>query len=107
MNSRRMEAETVRDSLFSVSGQLDTTMGGPEIEETQAEQTYRRSLYFHTTPDSQATFLKLFNAPDPDGLLQARGKHCPAAGAGPGEQRSEPQPSPAGSEKDLGGRGAL
>jgi hypothetical protein len=40
-------------------------MGGPEIEETQAEQTYRRSLYFHTTPDSQATFLKLFNAPDP------------------------------------------
>ncbi|HET6960859.1 MAG TPA: DUF1553 domain-containing protein [Terriglobia bacterium] len=65
MNSRRMEAETVRDSLLSVSGQLDTTMGGPEIEETQAEQTYRRSLYFHTTPDSQATFLKLFNAPDP------------------------------------------
>ena len=40
-------------------------MGGPEIEETQAEQTYRRSLYFHHTPDSQATFLKLFNAPDP------------------------------------------
>ena len=65
MNSRRMEAETVRDSLLSVSGKLDTTMGGPEIEETQAEQTYRRSLYFHTTPDSQATFLKLFNAPDP------------------------------------------
>jgi hypothetical protein len=65
MNSRRMEAETVRDSLLSVSGQLDTTMGGPEIEETLAEQTYRRSLYFHTTPDSQATFLKLFNAPDP------------------------------------------
>jgi hypothetical protein len=60
-----MEAETVRDSLLSVSGQLDTTMGGPEIEETQAEQTYRRSLYFHTTPDTQATFLKLFNAPDP------------------------------------------
>ncbi len=48
-----------------MSGQFDTTMGGPEIEETQAEQTYRRSLYFHTTPDSQATFLKLFNAPDP------------------------------------------
>jgi uncharacterized protein DUF1553 len=65
MNSRRMEAETVRDSLLSVSGQLDITMGGPEIEEAQAEQTYRRSLYFHTTPDSQATFLKLFNAPDP------------------------------------------
>ncbi len=65
MNPRRMEAEIVRDSLISVSGQLDTTMGGPEIEENQAERTYRRSLYFHHTPDSQATFLKLFNAPDP------------------------------------------
>ncbi|MCI0620841.1 MAG: DUF1553 domain-containing protein [Acidobacteria bacterium] len=65
MNSRRMEAEIVRDSLLSVAGQLDTTMGGPELEETQAEQVYRRSLYFHHTPDSQATFLKLFNAPDP------------------------------------------
>jgi len=65
MNPRRMEAETVRDSLLSVSGQLDLTMGGPEIEEVQAERTYRRSLYFHHTPESQATFLKLFNAPDP------------------------------------------
>jgi hypothetical protein len=65
MNSRRMESEIVRDSLLSVSGQLDTTMGGPEIEDTQAEKVYRRSLYFHHTPDSQATFLKLFNAPDP------------------------------------------
>jgi hypothetical protein len=65
MNPRRMESEIVRDSLLSVSGQLDLTTGGPEIEETQAERTYRRSLYFHHTPDSQATFLKLFNAPDP------------------------------------------
>ncbi|MBM3800985.1 MAG: DUF1553 domain-containing protein [Acidimicrobiia bacterium] len=65
MNSRRMESEIVRDSLLSVAGQLDTTMGGPEIEDTHVEKIYRRSLYFHHTPDSQATFLKLFNAPDP------------------------------------------
>ncbi|MCI0420628.1 MAG: DUF1553 domain-containing protein, partial [Acidobacteria bacterium] len=65
MNPRRMEAEIVRDSLLSVAGQLDTTMGGPELEETQAEQIYRRSLYFRHTPNSQAVFLKLFNAPDP------------------------------------------
>lgn len=65
MNPRRMEAEIVRDSLLSVAGQLETTMGGPELEETQAEQVLRRSLYFHHTPDSQAVFLKLFNAPDP------------------------------------------
>jgi len=65
MNSRRMESEIVRDSLLSVAGQLDTTMGGPELDEAQAEVTPRRSLYFHHTPDSQAMFLKLFNAPDP------------------------------------------
>jgi hypothetical protein len=65
MNSRRMEAEIVRDSLLSVAGQLDVTMGGPELDETQAEHVYRRSLYFRLTPDSQAIFLKLFNSPDP------------------------------------------
>jgi Protein of unknown function (DUF1553)/Protein of unknown function (DUF1549)/Planctomycete cytochrome C len=65
MNSRRMEAEIVRDSLLSMAGQLDTTMGGPDLEESQAEHNYRRSLYFHHTPDSQAVFLKLFDAPDP------------------------------------------
>ncbi len=47
-------------------------MGGPDIEETQAERTYRRSLYFHHTPDSQATFLKLFNAPIPRIVTSAR-----------------------------------
>ena len=65
MNPRRMESEIVRDSLLSVAGQIDTTMGGPELDEAQAEITPRRSLYFHHTPDSQAVFLKLFNAPDP------------------------------------------
>jgi hypothetical protein len=65
MNSRRMEAEIVRDSLLGVSGQLDTTMGGPDLDESQEEQNYRRSLYFRHTPDSQAAFLKLFDAPDP------------------------------------------
>jgi mono/diheme cytochrome c family protein len=65
MNSRRMEAEIVRDSLLSVAGQLDTTVGGPDLEESQAEHNYRRSIYFRHTPDSQAMFLKLFDAPDP------------------------------------------
>ncbi|MEW5980030.1 MAG: DUF1553 domain-containing protein [Acidobacteriota bacterium] len=65
MNPQRMEAEVVRDSLLSLSGRLDLTMGGPELDQERAEHLYRRSLYFHHTPDSQAVFLKLFNAPDP------------------------------------------
>src|SRR5262249_41933583 len=31
MNSRRMEAELVRDSVLHVAGNLDLTMGGPDI----------------------------------------------------------------------------
>src|SRR5262249_41249532 len=65
MNERRMEAEAVRDSILFLAGQLDTTMGGPEIDETEAEVSRRRSVYFRNTPESQVSFLKLFDAPDP------------------------------------------
>src|SRR5262249_39687385 len=39
MNSRRMEAEIVRDSILQVAGLLDHTMGGPEIEESKGEES--------------------------------------------------------------------
>jgi len=66
MNSRRMEAEAVRDSMLWISGQLDTTMGGPELEETRDQSVYRRSLYFRHSSESQVVFLKLFDAAGPD-----------------------------------------
>ncbi len=65
MNSRRMEAEVVRDSVLYLSGQLDMTLGGAEIGASKGEEVRRRSLYFQHTPDSQAVFLKLFDQPDP------------------------------------------
>src|SRR5207244_12933257 len=65
LNPRRMEAEIVRDSILRLSGQLDTTMGGPDIDESKGDQTPRRSLYFRHTPDSQVQLLKLFDQPDP------------------------------------------
>ena len=61
MNPRRMEAETVRDSVLAVSGQLDTTMGGPELDESMGQTSRRRSLYFTHTPNSQMQFLTLFD----------------------------------------------
>jgi hypothetical protein len=61
MNPRRMEAETVRDSLLHVAGELDTTMGGPELDEAMGEISRRRSLYFTHTPNSQMLFLTLFD----------------------------------------------
>jgi hypothetical protein len=65
MNPRRVEAEIVRDSMLFLSGQLDTTLGGPDIDESKAGQTPRRSIYFRHTPDSQVQLLKLFDQPDP------------------------------------------
>jgi hypothetical protein len=65
MNPRRMEAEVVRDSTMHVAGELDLTLGGPEIDEAMGEISRRRSFYFKSTPDAQMLFLKLFDAPDP------------------------------------------
>ena len=66
MNPRRMEAEAVRDSLLYLSGQLDFEMGGPEIPADRGEDLFRRSLYFQHTPDTQMTFLRLWDAASPN-----------------------------------------
>jgi hypothetical protein len=65
MNPRRMEAETVRDSLLQLAGRLDTTRGGPELDEETGETCFRRSIYFRHAVDLQMTFLKLFDGASP------------------------------------------
>jgi hypothetical protein len=65
MNPRRMEAEVVRDSMLYLAGVLDLTMGGPEIDENKGQESHRRSLYFHQTPDNQMTFLQVFDGASP------------------------------------------
>ena len=66
MNSRRAEAETVRDSLLAVCGSLDRTMAGPEIAETSGEEVYPRSLYFRLTPNEKMKMLEVFDVADPN-----------------------------------------
>ncbi len=63
VNSRRMEAEVVRDTLWSLSGDLDLSASGPELEPTAADSSPRRSLFFRQTPDDQAVMLELFDGP--------------------------------------------
>ena len=65
MNPRRMEAEAVRDSVLALAGELDLTMGGPEIDETKGLESKRRSIYFRHSPDTQMEFLKMFDGPNP------------------------------------------
>lgn len=61
----RMEAEVVRDSLLYVSGDLDATMGGPEIPQAEGLKSRRRSLYFAHHGESRMEFLDLFDAANP------------------------------------------
>ena len=62
MNSRRMEAEAVRDSVLQAAGTLDLAMGGADIAAGQASQSRRRSLYLQHSPDAPVQFLKTFDS---------------------------------------------
>ncbi len=66
MNVRRMEAEAVRDSMLSIAGKLDPTMGGPELDETKGHEVFRRSIYFRTAPDLQMDMLQAFDVASPN-----------------------------------------
>jgi hypothetical protein len=61
---RRVEAEVVRDALLYVSGQLDLTMGGPELDQNAGQTTHRRSIYYRHAREKQMVFLALFDAPN-------------------------------------------
>ena len=62
MNTRRMEAQVVRDSLLHLAGVLDTKMSGPSIN--PGDVARRRSLYFKHSRDQQDKLLKMFNDAD-------------------------------------------
>ncbi|HUR54008.1 MAG TPA: DUF1553 domain-containing protein, partial [Gemmataceae bacterium] len=59
-NPRRMDAEVVRDSLLAVAGQLDTTHGGPILDEKLGLTSKRRSLYFRFNAEYKMSFLDQF-----------------------------------------------
>jgi len=63
MNSRRMEAEVVRDNLLYVSGSLDLARGGPDIDHNLGLKSKRRSIYFRQAAEKEMEFLKIFDGP--------------------------------------------
>ena len=84
-NPRRMEAETVRDCVLCVAGQLDLAAGGPDLEYSKGLSLPRRSLYFQHANEKQMTFLKVFDAA---GVTECyrRSESIVPAGAGASEQ---------------------
>ncbi len=82
---RRLTAEELRDSLLAVSGELDTTPGGPHPfppEETWAfsqhgpfaaeYDTLMRSVYLMQKRNRRSRFLMLFDGPDPNASTPVR-----------------------------------
>ncbi len=72
MNSQRMQAEVVRDSVLAASGALDPAFGGPDLSESQGQTSRRRSLYFRTTPDNKMPLLELFDLANPNECYRRR-----------------------------------
>ena len=67
MNTGRMEAEVLRDSLLYCGGLLESKSGGRPLENNLALKTYRRSLYYEVYPEDGGTneFSSLFDPPSP------------------------------------------
>jgi hypothetical protein len=61
----RAEAEVVRDGVLHLAGELDVTVGGPEIPHEQGLTSRRRSLYFAHHGESRMQLLELFDTANP------------------------------------------
>ena len=56
---RRLEAEAIRDCMLAVSGQLDQTLGGPSIPDSNTSK--RRSLYLRQHRERFPDYQELFD----------------------------------------------
>jgi hypothetical protein len=63
-NAWRLESEGVRDALICAAGELDRTIGGPELDPAQGETSRRRSLYFAIHGEGAMELLRIFDAPN-------------------------------------------
>lgn len=81
MNPRRLEAESIRDAILTVSGKLDRKLGGPPFEDVRIVSnngtTYyfpldeikpeflRRTIYRFNPRGGRSALLDTFDCPDP------------------------------------------
>lgn len=60
---RRMEGEIVRDNLLHIAGRLDSTIGGPDIDQHLAQESRRRSVYLRHAHEKLVEFVQIFDGP--------------------------------------------
>jgi mono/diheme cytochrome c family protein len=96
MNRRRLEAEAVRDSVLSVAGKLDLTMGGPSFRDFVIEQpahsphyeyrlhdaedpkSHRRTIYRWIVRSQPQPFLTTLDCADPSMSVEKRNESLSA-----------------------------
>jgi hypothetical protein len=59
--TRRLDAEPIRDALLAIGGNLDQTMYGPSI----LDNTPRRSVYLRVKRSELLPIMTMFDAPEP------------------------------------------
>jgi hypothetical protein len=69
MPPRRLEAEALRDAMLAAAGTLDDTRGGPATHDVARP---RRSLYVQTARWDRGGFATLFDAANPDAVVERR-----------------------------------
>jgi Protein of unknown function (DUF1549)/Protein of unknown function (DUF1553)/Planctomycete cytochrome C len=90
MNRRKLDAESIRDSILAVSGKLDLTMGGPsfqdfvvthpehsphyeyQLHDPEDPKTWRRSIYRFIVRSQQQPFLTVLDCADPSMRVDKR-----------------------------------
>jgi mono/diheme cytochrome c family protein len=60
-NPIRLDAEVIRDSVLSLAGRLDLTMGGPPVPTANEDDSHRRSIYFFHSNNERNLFLTTFD----------------------------------------------
>ncbi len=69
MNIRRLDAETIRDSMLAASGELQLQIGGNSIKEGTAadygyaDSSFRRSVYVPVLRNALSDFRTVFDYP--------------------------------------------
>ncbi len=62
-NIGRMEGEIVRDNLLYLSGRLDQSVGGADIDPNLAQKSRRRSIYLRHAHEKLVEFIQIFDGP--------------------------------------------
>jgi hypothetical protein len=73
MNRRRLDAESIRDSLLAAARRLDLSMGGPAFADLALP---RRTVYLQSvrTGPAATDFRRVFDGADPGSIVGRRGE---------------------------------